>query len=128
VDTHLGKYKSLDDPGYTTLAEALATIGAPNVTLTIPAGTVAVSTNTTIPANVNLRVLKGGVFSVAAGATLNINGTIDAGPHQIFEWAGTGVIALGQGSADRYYAQWWGVGGPGCPLFGKRKMLGNPCG
>jgi len=70
VDTHLGKYKTLGDPGHRTLAEALATIDDKDVTQTIPAGTVAVSANTTVPANVNLRVLKGGVFLVAAGADL----------------------------------------------------------
>jgi hypothetical protein len=39
VDAHLGKYKTLGDPNYTTLTEALTTIGSSEVTLTIPAGT-----------------------------------------------------------------------------------------
>ena len=59
VDAHLGKYKTLGDPNYATLAEALTTIGTETeVTLTIPAGAVPITTNTTIPANVALKVLK----------------------------------------------------------------------
>ncbi|MEJ2070467.1 MAG: hypothetical protein P8X58_08690 [Syntrophobacterales bacterium] len=65
VDSHLSKYKTLGDPGYATLSEALGTIGATDVTLVIPAGNFNLGSHTTIPSNVNLRVLKGGVFVLA---------------------------------------------------------------
>ncbi len=97
VDAHLGKYKTLGDPNYTTLAQALTTIGSTQVTLTIPAGTVAVTGNTTIPANIALVVQKGGKFEVAGGVTLTINGAVEAGPYQIF--SGTGAVIFGGVSA-----------------------------
>ncbi len=104
VDTHLGSYKTLGDPGYGTLAEALSTIGSTNVTLTIPATTVTVGVNTTIGTNIALRVFKGGKFSVNSGVTLTINGPVDAGPYQIF--AGSGTVTLGGVSTiyDLWYA------------------------
>jgi hypothetical protein len=97
VDAHLGKYKTLGDPNYSTLAQALTTIGSNQVTLTIPAGTVAVSSNTVIPANIALRVQNGGKFEVAGGITLTINGTVEAGPYQIF--TGSGAVMFGGVSA-----------------------------
>ncbi|MGQ9688687.1 MAG: hypothetical protein ACUVXF_07890 [Desulfobaccales bacterium] len=93
VDAHLGRYKTLGDPNYSTLTEALATIGGNALTLTIPAGTVAVTANTTVGSNIALKVLKGGMFSVSNGVTLTINGPIEAGPYQIF--AGAGTVTLG---------------------------------
>jgi hypothetical protein len=93
VDAHLGKYKTLGDPNYSTLAQALTTIGSNQVTLTIPAGTVAVTGNTAIPGNIALQVRNGGKFEVASGVTLTINGTVEAGPYQIF--SGTGAVILG---------------------------------
>ena len=34
--------------------------------------------------------MKGGYFNISSGATLTINGPIEAGPWQIFAWTGTG--------------------------------------
>ncbi len=104
VDAHLGRYKTLGDPNYSTLAEALTTIGSSEVTLTIPAGTFTVAANTTMGSNIALKVLKGGKLSVNSGVTLTINGTIEAGPYQIF--AGAGPVTLGGVSTiyDKWYA------------------------
>lgn len=108
VDAHLGKYKTLGDPGYSTLSEALATIGSNPVTLIIPAGTVAVNQNTTVPANVTLKVLKGGQFSIADGVTLTINAPPEAGPYQIFTWTGTGAVSFGS-LVTEVLAEWFGA-------------------
>jgi hypothetical protein len=105
VDAHLGKYKTSGDPGYSTLAEALTTIGSTNVTLTIPTGTITIADNTTIGSNIALRVFKGGKFSVNSGITLTINGPIDAGPYQIF--SGSGAVALG--GVSTIYDAWYVV-------------------
>jgi hypothetical protein len=105
VDAHLGQYKTLGDPGYSTLAEALTTIGSNNVTLTIPAGTVTIASNTTIGNNIALRVFKGGKFNVNSGITLAINGPVDAGPYQIF--SGTGTVTLG--GVSTIYDVWYAV-------------------
>jgi hypothetical protein len=55
VDDHLGKYRTLGDPNYTTLAEALNTIDDTKVTLNIPSGIIPVNSTTTIPDNIHLR-------------------------------------------------------------------------
>jgi|GEM_PF-5554783 len=107
VDAHLGKYKTLGDPGYETLATALATIGSAPVSLMIPAGTVPITTNTTIPANVHLVVQRGGIFQVASGVTLTIQGPLQAGPYQIFSGAGTATLGAGSPSAHQIYPAWW---------------------
>ncbi len=109
VDAHEGKYKTLGDPDYSTLATALTTIGTGNqVTLTIPAGTVALTSDTTIPANVHLRILKGGKFDVATGITLTINASIEAGPYQIFSWTGNGKINISGSSTKEVPVEWFG--------------------
>jgi hypothetical protein len=105
VDAHLGQYKTLGDPGYSTLAEALTTVGSNNVTLNIPAGNITIASNTTIGSNIALQVFKGGKFTVNSGVTLTINGPIDAGPYQIF--AGTGTITLG--GVSTIYDSWYAV-------------------
>ncbi len=109
VDAHLGRYKTLGDPNYSTLSEALTTIGAGQVNLHIPAGTVTVSANTTIPANVHLVVQRGALFSVANGVTLTLNGSLEAGPYQIFLHNGTGKVVFGANSpaAHRVDPAWW---------------------
>jgi hypothetical protein len=108
VDAHLGKYKTLGDPGHATLSEALTTIGSVNATLVIPAGTANISSNTTIPANVHLMVLRGGQFNIANGVTLTINGPFEAGLHQVFTWTGTGKAAFGPGAVEKVFCEWWG--------------------
>ena len=104
MDAQLANEKTLGDPGYETLATALTTIGSSKVTLTIPAGTVAISSNTTIGNKIALRILNGGVFNISGGITLTINGPIDAGPYQIF--SGSGTVSLGGVSTiyDVWYA------------------------
>jgi len=113
VDAHLGKYKTLGDPGYSTLAEALTTIGtSTKVTLTIPAGVVPVTGNTTIPENIALKILRGGRFDVD-DSTLTIEGQLEAGPYLIFSCTGTGKVVLSAGSCQALCAEWWGAAGNG---------------
>ena len=104
VDAHLAGYKTLGDPGYETLATALTTIASSKVTLTIPAGTVAIASNTTIGNNIALRILNGGIFSISGGVTLAINGPIEAGPYQIFSGSGTVTIWGVSTIYDAWYA------------------------
>jgi hypothetical protein len=109
VDTHLGKYKTLGDPGHATLSEALTTIGSAAASLAIPPGTVSITSNTTIPANVRVQVLKGGTFDIADGVSLTINGPLEAGLHQIFSCTGTGKVIFGNGVSRFAYPEWWGA-------------------
>ncbi len=109
VDAHLARYKTLGDPGYATLSEALTSIGSTETPLVIPAGQVSISATTTIPANVQLRLAKGGQFAVANGVTLTINGPFEAGPHQVFTWTGTGKVVFGSGAVEQVRPEWWGA-------------------
>jgi hypothetical protein len=110
VDKHLASYKTLGDPDYETMAAALSTIGtSTNVTLTVPAGAVAVSANTTIPANIRLVVDRGANFQVANGVTLTIQGILEAGNYQIFSCTGTGKVDLGDSPTPEYCLEWWGA-------------------
>jgi hypothetical protein len=112
VDAHLSKYKTLGDPGYATLSEALATIGTETkVTLTIPAGTVPITSNTTIPGNVALKILKNGTFNINSGISLTIEGPLEAGMYQIF--SGSGTVVFGNGAAPNVFPEWWGAKGDG---------------
>jgi hypothetical protein len=110
VDNHLGASKILGDPDYETLAAALTTIGTgTNVTLTIPAKAVAVSANTTIPANIRLVVDRGANFQIATGVTLTIAGTISAGHYPIFTCTGTGKVDLSASPTPDFCLEWWGA-------------------
>jgi hypothetical protein len=111
VDAHLGKYKTLGDPGYSTLSAALATIGSTETTLIIPAETVNITSNTTIPVNVHLLVLRGGKFNISDGATLTINGPFEAGLYQVFSWTGSGQVVFGDGALEWALPEWWGAKG-----------------
>jgi hypothetical protein len=112
VDAHLGKFKTLGDPNYSTLAEALATINNSETNLTIPAGAVVINSDVEIPANITLRFHKGGYFNISDGATLTINGAIEAGPQQIFSWTGTGKVG-GSPQVEGMLVEWWGAVGDG---------------
>lgn len=48
-------------------------------------------------------------FAIATTKTLTINGTLDAGPYQIFSCTGTGKVVLSKTSAKALYPQWWGA-------------------
>ena len=63
----------------------------------------------TIPPNVSLRFEKGGTFNVGAGATLTINGSVEAPLQRIF--CGDGRVILGTERIKEVYPQWWGARG-----------------
>ena len=60
----------------------------------------------TIPGNVTLTVRRGALVEIKPGATLTINGAIDAGPWKIFD--GEGEVA-GSPTVDYVRPQWWGT-------------------
>lgn len=90
-------WAELGTTGYETIGDALTTIGATECTLSIPsaAGSIAINADTTIPANVHLRVDKGAYFTVATTKRLRIYGTVEAGLYQIFACVGTGEVHFG---------------------------------
>jgi hypothetical protein len=95
VDARLGKEIWVGDPAYgSTLAAALTAIGSSQAILRVPAGTITISSDLTVPANVTLSLERGAVLSVADGKILTINGEIRAGAYQIFARIGAGLIRL----------------------------------
>jgi len=73
--------------------------------------TFTVSTNSTIPANVNLILGEGCIFSVNNALTLTIKGSMVPSVGQHF--AGTGSVLIATASATRVLPQWFGAVGDG---------------
>lgn len=83
-----------------------------SVTVIMGVGTVTNSANCTIPNNVTLIFQNGAIVSQATGTTLTYNGMPEAGPYQIFAWAGTGAFMMAPASITRasegFPVEWWG--------------------
>jgi hypothetical protein len=88
----------------TVASDFLAAITKP-VDLWLPQGTAALSANLTVPSNVRLHFSPSSKLSNSAFA-LTINGTIDAGPYQIFSGSQAPILGAVSGSV---YAEWWGA-------------------
>lgn len=70
--------------------------------------TVSFTDNFTIPANFTIKFERGARFAIAAGKTLTIEGSVEAGLHQIF--SGDGLVAF---KSNQYHPAWWGAKGDG---------------
>ncbi|HEX7118251.1 MAG TPA: right-handed parallel beta-helix repeat-containing protein, partial [Longimicrobiales bacterium] len=96
------------------LNAALAAVQAAGVqVVTVAGGAARIASNVTIPSGVTLRVLEGATIKPAAGATLTINGTFDAGLYSVFDLSEGGSVVLGRGATERALPQWWGARGDG---------------
>jgi len=103
---------SCDPTGVIDCAASIESIKAnqSNVgTVFIPRGTFSIVTNLTIPVGMKLRFEAGATFAIATAVTLTINGTLDAGPYQIFSCTGTGKVVFGVGAVTEVYPKWWGA-------------------
>lgn len=101
---------SCDPTGVVDIAASIEQIKAnqSNVgDIYFPHGTWKLATNLTIPAGIRLVFERGAIISIATGVTLTINGTVSAGPYQIFTCSGTGSVVFGVGTNDRVYCEWW---------------------
>ena len=89
-----------------TLATDLSSIGATSTTLRVRSS-LSVPSSTSIPANVHLELLDGGLLTVAAGQTLTLNGPLSAPLRQVFDYADeTANVAF---SAKELRPEWWGA-------------------
>lgn len=91
-----------------SLATAVTTIGNAATLLQVTVGT-AVTADVIIPKNITLWPTPAGVITVANGATLTINGPLEASPYQIFSCSSTGKVVFGPDSAKSLYPEWWGA-------------------
>ncbi len=87
------------------LEEAISKADGQKAIITVPQGTYIFNESHKIPENITLGMLNGVQFNVAAEKELEITGTVEAGPYQIFTGEGkiTGHIQ-GEG-----YVQWFGA-------------------
>ena len=92
---------------------AITAIGANQRTLNLTPGNWSITGDMTIPSNITLKMDRGAVLAVATTKTVAINGTIEAGPYQIFSCTGTGKIVFGPGVTGEIYPEWWGAKGDG---------------
>jgi hypothetical protein len=119
VDSRLANEKWLNDSAYNgDFNTAVDAIGNAKTILSIPAGNWSITENLTVPANLTVKFARG--LTIATG-TLTINGSLEAGPYQIFSCTGTGKVVLDLG---RYQNSGGMVGAKGDgttmikPLFG----------
>ena len=75
-------------------------------TITVLPGTYTVTTNTTIPETITLKVVHGGILSLTG--TLTINGPIEAGSYRIFDGTMSNLSILGMQEVNAT----WGFGVP----------------
>jgi hypothetical protein len=95
------------------LQDEVKAIGSREATVTLPSGIYEISRNLTIPNNIYLKFERGAVLYIANGVTLTLNCMIDAGPFQIFRWAGTGRVIFKRAVASEMPLRWWGAKGDG---------------
>ena len=111
---YVSQDKSITDHADSGKAGSLAwhvarTTGPPAVEteIVLPGGHVyAIKSNLTIPWHLTLTVRRGAILDVKDGATLTIDGGIEAGPWRIF--GKTGQVA-GAPAVDFVRPQWWGT-------------------
>ncbi len=68
---------------------------------------ISISSNTTVPATVQLIVENGALFTIDTGVTLTIEGPFQAGVYQIFDCVGTGEVVFTNQLTG--YPEWWGA-------------------
>ncbi len=101
------------DQGYSisayrgNLSAALQAIGETETTLYIDAPAM-LTGDATVPATLGLVFCKGGCI-VHGAHKLRINGSLSAGPYQIFE--GTGEVTIADNAVTEMFVEWWGGAG-----------------
>ena len=85
------------------LTSVVSAIGATETELIIT-GDVTISSNTTVPSTLKLKVQNGG--SIDGGYTLTISGYLDAGRYPIF---GSSITVAGSLKGVDIYPEWWGA-------------------
>lgn len=120
----------VDASFYPTLQVALSAIGSVPAMLLIKDITI-VSTNTTVPSNVQLWFVQGGRLQISTGITCTINGDVRAGLTRIF--GGNGSVVFGN-NVDAIQPEWFTGGtipaitiaGSPAPRLGERAPLLSP--
>ncbi|MEW6088365.1 MAG: hypothetical protein AB1498_08685 [bacterium] len=104
--------ESLKISSFTSLNDAITTIGAANKTLIIDSATIMTS-EATIPTNISIIMECPG--SINNSYSLSINGPFSGGLYQAF--TGDGPVVFGNGSVKEIYPEWWGAKGDGSESY-----------
>ena len=94
---------------FATLQAAKAAIGSLSRRLYLAKGDWPIDSSFSLGSNITVVMERGAKFVVANGATLTINGHIEAGPYQIFSWTGTGAIDLSASPTQDIPLEWFGT-------------------
>lgn len=97
-----------DVRNYSSLADAISSIGATKTTLNIGVDTT-VATSIIIPSTLTLNFISPGKLVKSASGTVTFNGEILSPYYQIFSGFASGDISFG--SSQEVFAEWWGVDG-----------------
>jgi len=95
-----------DVRAYDSINIAVSEIGSTEATLFI-SNTQTLTDNLTIPSTLTLKIVKGGSIVKALSFTLTINGSVEAGPYQIFSGFDAGDIT----GLSYALPEWWGIDG-----------------
>lgn len=93
---------------YADFATALSTLGSTPATLIVNED-VTVSSDTTVPSNIQLVCTEGNILTVSSGKVLTVNGPFVCGLQQVFD--GTGTVEFT--NITEVYPEWWGGLGDG---------------
>lgn len=97
-----------------TIQEALNKVGNNETTICLSEGIWHIQADLVIPDNTTLYILRGGVLKIYDGVMLRIQGRIETGIYQIFDYIGSGQVVWSYhgtefGSRQELYPEWWGA-------------------
>ncbi|HEX8565422.1 MAG TPA: hypothetical protein VF648_07095 [Pyrinomonadaceae bacterium] len=98
----------LNVSNYASLGAALTAIGSTEANLVV-AQPYVISSNLTIPANVNLEFKANGSFTVNNGVTVILLGSVAAPPKKVFNLVGNGFVSFIESETRKVSVEWWGA-------------------
>lgn len=94
-----------------TIKAYIDNAGSDSKTICLRPGTYTIATAITIPSNISIVVVNGGLLTKSGSGAITINGSIKAGLYQIFSGFASNNITFGKSSISRFYPQFVGVKG-----------------
>lgn len=96
----------VDASAYPSLNAAVAASAGKTIIIEAPE---TLTASLVVPADVSVKIVKGGALKKAADFTVTINGPFEAGLYQVFSGFNAGEVRFANGSVKEVYPQWWGA-------------------
>ena len=96
-----------------TINAAILEISKNERTLLLSPGDWSITTDLTVPSNINLRIERGAKLIVSSGVTVTIKGGFEAPLAHVITLIGTGKVDLNTAKIQEIYPQWFGAQGDG---------------